>query len=281
MLRAWTGTLLCVVGGLRSGTGVAVLASVLLATPAMALTMPARSLTARAGGPEYRGIDVSAYQHLRQARIDWARVRGDSIRFAAIKATEGTYYVNPFYASDARAALRAGLYVAPYVFANPHESGGARQARYAVEHTGYRWRGHMLPLELDMEPDPYARREHVNACYGLSKKKMVAWIAAFSAETRRLTGRGPLIYTTASWWRPCTGGSGALRSDPLWVAAYGISRPEMPAGWSRWTFWQYRNAAQVRGVFYRGGANLDFGPCRLPGLLNQRHHRHRKHRHRR
>lgn len=246
----------------------------LLAVPAMALTVPA-------GRGAYRGIDVSAYQHLRHSGINWQRVRHSGVRFVAIKATEGTYYVNPFYASDARAALRAGLYVAPYVFANPHDSGGTLQARFAIGHIRYRWTGRMLPLELDIEADPYARKEHVNACYGLRKKKMVAWIAAFSAQTRKLTGRTPLIYTTAYWWKQCTGGSGALRDDPLWVAAYGVRRPEMPAGWARWDFWQYRNAGHVGGIAYQGGANLDYGSKALPRLIHhprKHHHRHRAHR---
>jgi lysozyme len=252
--------------------GAAVLASVVLAAPAAALTLPA-----------LRGIDISSYQHQRHATINWHKVAATGVRFAGIKATEGTYYVNPFYGSDVRAALRAGLYVAPYVFANPHDSGGAREAKYAVEHTGYRWAGRMLPLELDVEPDPYARKEHVNACYGLSRKKMVAWIGAFAAETRKLTGGSPLIYTDASWWYACTGGSGGLRSDPLWVAAYGTKRPEMPEGWPRWTFWQYQRGVRISGVGYRGGVDVDFGPRMLVELIKhpRRFHRHHKHHHHR
>ena len=204
------------------------------------------------------GIDVSSYQHLQRAGINWDRVARSGIRFVGIKVTEGNYYVNPYYASDSRGALRAGLYVAPYVFANPHASGGAAQARYAVARVGDRDASRSLPLQVDLETDPYTRQEHVNVCYGLSKARMVAWIEAFAAAARGLTHRSPLIYTDAAWWRRCVGNTTVLRGDPLWIADYGVRHPEMPAGWRGWTFWQYRRGAPVRGVAYHGGADLSY-----------------------
>ena len=237
------------VGGLRYGVGAAVLAGAVCASavPALGWTRPG-----------VRGVDVSAYQHARHATINWRRAADSGIRFAAVKVTEGTYYANPYYASDVRAALRAGLFVAPYVFANPRASGGAQQARYALARTRYRPRGRVLPLVVDLEPDPYARKEHVNACYGLNRRQMTGWIGAFAARTRATTGRRPLIYTTASWWRQCTGDSPALGRDPLWVAAYDTRHPQMPAGWRNWTFWQYRQSAHVSGIAYPGGADLSY-----------------------
>jgi GH25 family lysozyme M1 (1,4-beta-N-acetylmuramidase) len=148
--------------------------------------------------------------------------------------------------------------VAPYVFANPHTSGAARQARYAIARIGHRDTARMLPIEVDLEQDPYLRKEHVNACYGLKTRAMVAWIVAFTSVVRRSTGRPPLIYTTAQWWRRCTGGTGALRADPLWIADYDTVRPQMPVAWRGWTFWQYRTGARVNGVAYRGGADLSY-----------------------
>ena len=50
---------------------------------------------------------------------------------------EGSYYVNPYYASDAAGAQAAGMLVAPYEFAIPNYSGGALQADYALDHADY------------------------------------------------------------------------------------------------------------------------------------------------
>ena len=85
---------------------------------------------------------------------------------------------------------------------------------------------------------------------------MVAWISAFTAEARRLTGQPTIIYTTADWWHTCTGGSTAFVSDPLWVAAYGPSSPPMPPGWQDWTFWQYTSSGRVPGIV--GNVDLDY-----------------------
>ncbi|MDX6265813.1 MAG: lysozyme, partial [Frankiales bacterium] len=45
------------------------------------------------------GPDVSGWQHSGGATIDWAKVRTSSV-FAIVKATEGAYYVSPYYAGD-------------------------------------------------------------------------------------------------------------------------------------------------------------------------------------
>ena len=58
-------------------------------------------------------------------------------RFAAVKATEGDYYVNPWAATDLAEAKAAGLDVSPYHFAIPNVSSGPQQAQYAVEYSGY------------------------------------------------------------------------------------------------------------------------------------------------
>lgn len=206
------------------------------------------------------GIDISDAQHSRHATINWQRLSKFGYRFAAIKVAEGDYYRNPYYRSDARAAIRSGLYVMPYTFANPHASGGARQARYAVRAIGYHRtaRRMVLPLEVDLEYDPYARKQHVNACYGLKPAKMVRWIGAFVGQVRRMTGVRPVIYTSRNWWNTCAGGSRSFRRDPLWLAEYSTKHPKPPAAWPTWTFWQYAKAAKVRGITAQAGTDLDY-----------------------
>ena len=65
-----------------------------LAGPSAAPTPPASNTAAQ---PAYRqGVDVAAYQHPSGAAINWPRVARSGISFAVIKATEGTYYRNPY-----------------------------------------------------------------------------------------------------------------------------------------------------------------------------------------
>lgn len=209
---------------------------------------PAGTAGAMPASAGARGVDVASYQHPRGAVINWVQVARGGYQFAFVKASEGNYYANPYYATDLEQAEAAGLYVAGYHFAVPNVSSGASQAGYALRHARYAADGHTMPLALDLEYNPYGA-----TCYGLTPVRMVAWIAAFTAEARRLTGQQPVIYSTADWWRTCTRDSRAFGSDPLWVAAWGPSPLPMPSGWRDWTFWQYTTRARVPGI----SANVD------------------------
>jgi GH25 family lysozyme M1 (1,4-beta-N-acetylmuramidase) len=220
---------------------------------AMALScvpaVEAAAAPARTSGP-VRGVDISAYQHVGPP-INWRQIARDGIRFVSVKASEGTYYRNPFYASDTRAAASAGLVVLPYVFANPAQSRGAQTARFAVSVTGRRGPAR-LPLVVDLENDPYKKKAD---CYRLSRPRMIAWIGGFLNQARALTGRWPVIYTTADWWQECTGATGRFRHSPLWLAAFGPSAPPVPSPWHRWAFWQYADNGRLAGI---GQVDLDY-----------------------
>jgi GH25 family lysozyme M1 (1,4-beta-N-acetylmuramidase) len=197
------------------------------------------------------GVDVSADQ----GSINWPEVAGAGYNFASIKATEGNYYIDPDYKADAANAVAAGMYVAPYHFANPPKSTGAAQAEYAYDNTGdYKVGGNYLPMVLDIEYDPYAAADNVNECYGLSASAMVSWITSFVTEAKTLTGAAPTIYTTQDWWATCTGNSTAFTSDPLWVAAYSPGTPgTLPYG-TDWAMWQYTDMGTVPGI---SGTDVD------------------------
>jgi len=194
-----------------------------------------------------QGIDVSSLNHPNGAPIRWAEVAAAGYRFAFVKATEGSYYANPYYASDATAARKAGLFTAAYHFAIPNDSSAILQADLAVNAVGnLTTGGATLPLILDAEYDPYVSLDHTNYCYGLSQPTMVAWIQAFTAEVVRRTGEAPAIYTTADWWSLCTGNSTAFSADALWQASNGTP-PAVP-GWTGWTYWQHTSRAAVPGI---------------------------------
>jgi GH25 family lysozyme M1 (1,4-beta-N-acetylmuramidase) len=220
------------------------------------------------------GLDVAAFQHPVTSKypdgqaIAWKSVAAAGYKFAAVKATEGDYYVNPWAATDLAAAKAAGLDVTPYTFAVPDVSGGAPQARFAVEYSGYKPGARMLPLMLDIEYDPYTSTDHTNECYGLTKTQMIGWLGGFVGQTKSLTGQYPIIYTTANWWATCTGGYTGFSADPMWVAAYGVTSPPLPAGWHAWTFWQYSSDGTVAGVNAAGTTDLDYFSPAAVGLIN-------------
>jgi GH25 family lysozyme M1 (1,4-beta-N-acetylmuramidase) len=219
---------------------------------AVAARATARPAGLTAAASLLQGLDVSSGQHPNGAAINWNGVALAGYKFAFIKVSEGSYYVNPYYASDAAGAQAAGMLVAPYEFAIPNYSGGTLQADYALDSAQYAPDGQMLAPILDIEGDPYdgapPAGDGTNECYGLTRAQMVAWIGAFTTEVRRRTGQSPAIYTSTQFWDLCTGDSAAFTSDPLWLVAQGSTPSTPPAAWTNWTYWQYTSAASSSAV---------------------------------
>lgn len=227
------------------------------------------SRTGGASGTLALGVDVAADQHPGGAAIEWSRVATAGYTFAAIKATEGDYYANPWYAGDAAGAADAGLTVTGYHFAIPNVSGGAAQADFAVSHLGDAASGRPRALAVDLEYDPYTATDHTSQCYGMSPPELVDWISAFSSEARRLTGQTPAVYTTAAWWSACAGDSAAFSSASLWVAGYGSGRPARPGAWRSWAVWQYTSAGTVPGIPASGSTDVSYAAGYAAAAANQ------------
>jgi len=188
------------------------------------------------------GIDVSRYQ----GNVDWAYWWGQGKRFAYVKATEGTYYTNPYFAQQYNGSYNIGMIRGSYHFANPTDSSGYTQANYFVAHGGgWSGDGKTLPGVLDIEYNPYG-----SSCWGMSPSALVSWIKSFTTRYKQLTGRDAVIYTAYNWWSPCTGNSTAFNAtNPLWVARYSTSPGTLPGGWPYWTFWQYTSSPLDQDYF--------------------------------
>jgi len=218
-----------------------------------------------------QGVDVASFQHPTSTTpIDWAQVAAAGIQFAAVKATEGNYYQNPWALKDLAGAQAAGLSVIAYAFAIPNGNGGSKspavQADYLFSYLGASFRN--VPVLLDIEYDPYVNTDGTNSCYGLTKSAMVQWIAGFDKEVQAKTGRLPIIYTTQNWWQTCTGGSTAFGQTPIWPADPTTpGSPLLPAGWSNWAFWQYTSLGSVPGIDTPKNTDLDqLNPGLIPLL---------------
>ncbi len=185
-----------------------------------------------------KGMDVSGWQ----GNVNWSGAYANGARFAYVKATEGTYYTNPYFAQQYNGSYAVGMIRGSYHFARPDTTTGAVQADYFVNHGGgWSADAKTLPGALDVEYNPYGA-----ACYGLTKSQMAAWISSFSSRYRTRTGRYPVIYTSTSWWTQCVGTAGNFTAtSPLWVARYSSTVGTLPYAWTYYTIWQYADA----GIF--------------------------------
>jgi GH25 family lysozyme M1 (1,4-beta-N-acetylmuramidase) len=205
--------------------------------PAAATT---NTVSPRATVPQLPGIDVSAYQ----GNVNWGAV-APNIDFVYIKAAEGTYYTNPYFAQQYNGSYNSGVIRGSYHFAIPNNSSGAAQADYFIGHGGgWSADGKTLPGALDIEYNPYG-----SECYGLSQSSMVNWVWNFVNEYAAREHAYPVIYSTTDWWRTCTGNySGFGAYDPLWIANFTASGGgTLPAGWGYYTFWQYASSGSQPG----------------------------------
>ncbi|KAE8381282.1 glycoside hydrolase superfamily [Aspergillus bertholletiae] len=197
----------------------------------LALTAAA-GLSLEASAATVQGFDISNHQ----ATVDFKAAYNDGARFVMIKATEGTGFTDKVFSSHYQGATNAGMIRGGYHFALPDGASGAEQAKYFLAHGGG-WSndGITLPGMLDIEYNPYG-----DTCYGLSAEAMVAWISDFVNEYQKATGVYPMIYSTADWWKTCTGNAGGFGNIcPLVLAAYSSSPPStIPGDWATYTIWQ-------------------------------------------
>jgi len=187
-----------------------------------------------------QGVDVSSHN----GNVAWATLRKSGVRFAYVKATEGTSYRNAYFTQQYNGSYKSGMIRGAYHFGLPSSSSGAAQAKYFLAHGGgWSKDGKTLPGALDMEYNPYG-----STCYGKSAAGMVSWIADFSSTYRARTGRYPVIYTSTAWWKRCTGNASKFSSNnPLWIPNYSSSAGPLPAGWGFHTFWQYTASGKTVG----------------------------------
>ncbi|UMG94267.1 GH25 family lysozyme [Nocardioides sp. TF02-7] len=129
-----------------------------------------------------RGIDVSHHQ----GEIDWRAVAGDGVRFAYLKATEGTTFTDPRYAANRAEALDAGLRVGGYHYYSLCTAGADQAAHFADVLGDVAGRRHLPPV-VDLElagscstPPP--------------REELLEEVRAFVDVVERRTGRRVVVY---------------------------------------------------------------------------------------
>jgi lysozyme len=154
--------------------------------------------------------------------------------FGIVKATEGSGYLNPYFAVDYAAARRVGLTRGSYHFAHPGYpilSSAVGQAQFYAEHLGSVATTKTLPPALDLE-----------VTGGLSGGALVTWAQDFLMTLHRLTGRVPMVYSYPWFWTNSLDDPSALARYPLWMASYASTVSPTPA------LWQYTASAKLSGI---------------------------------
>jgi lysozyme len=173
-------------------------------------------------------------------------VAGAGIRFAYLKATEGTGFTDPRFAAHRTAAERAGVAVAGYHYFQLC-SDGAAQAEHFLSVLGDR-QDPDLPPAVDLElagscatPPPAT--------------ELLAEIREFLAAVDERLGTTSLVYLYPEF-EERFGFADDLADHPQWVRRLG----DRPPG-RDWAVWQYDDRGSVPGV--AGGVDRNRGTIPL------------------
>jgi lysozyme len=229
---------------MRSRIGVTAAALFVLAAASGGL---ARSLDAQASATK-EGIDVSSFQG---SSIAWHSVAAAGISFAYIRAADGDGTGDQDFAVNWRGATGAGVTPGAYLFFEPSESPVA-QANVLISQlrsVGFS-HGDLMPA-IDVE-----------TMGGEPQSVVVANLRTVVDTVSAAIGSLPAIYASPAWWNGNINSS-AFTLDPLWVANWFVSSPQVPAsdwGGTGWQVWQFSDAGSIPGI--PGRVDLDQGGTR-------------------
>lgn len=193
-----------------------------------------------------KGIDVSN----NNGHIDWAQIAADGYRFAYAKATEGTGFVDPFYAANRAGAKAHGIPFGAYHYFAPGEDPAA-QVAFFLAHAQPK-HGDLCPV-LDYERSP--------AEAGPAEQFVVA--------AHRELGYWPVFYSYLSFIGSMrVSAASPLARCLLWLADYTTVRPATPRPWHEIGIWQHSSSGSVPGI--GGPVDLDAGtPAVIPAAKPQ------------
>lgn len=177
-----------------------------------------------------RGVDVSSYQ----GEIDWPTLAQQDIRFAFIKATEGSSFVDPCFAENFPQAQEAGLRVGAYHFFS-FDSPGDTQADNFIRT--------VPPVEGGLPPAVDVEYYGDKAEHPPERETVQRELDCLLERLEAHYGVKPVLYATReSYDRYLAGG---YTEYPLWIRSI-AGQPALSDG-RDWTFWQYTSRMRLPG----------------------------------
>ena len=184
----------------------------------------------RADDYAVKGIDVSAYQ----GEINWLKIEDQNMKFAFLKATEGSSFVDERFAYNWDEAHKTTLRVGAYHFFS-YDSSGKTQAENFIRTVPKE--ANALPPVIDVE------------FYG-DKEKNLPVRSDVEKELRTMIdmlhkhyGKRTIIYTTQKAYDLYI--KNGFRESDIWIRDV-FTDPSLPDR-RNWVFWQYTDKEKLEG----------------------------------
>jgi lysozyme len=186
------------------------------------------------------GIDVSHHNDLLD-EDNWKRFRSMGYKFAFVKLSEGTTFIDRQGRANMERAWAAKIHVAGYHFFRPLLNAELQMKNFMAQYPRPD-KDYLLPPVIDIEWAISGKSDQWKMM-PLSDRILRMTRAIMSLELH--IERKPIIYTAASFFNDTFAGSNTrlswLNDYPLWIADYGNNRarPRLPFVWKEWSIWQY------------------------------------------
>jgi lysozyme len=177
-----------------------------------------------------RGVDVSSYQ----GKIDWNVLSNQGIRFAFIKATEGSSSIDKDFTFNYEQAMKTNLAIGAYHFFSYDSSGSAQADNYIATVPKCE---NMLPPVVDIEF--YGDKEK----YPPSKTDVTNNLTSMLKKLENYYGIKPIIYATKKSYKLYI--SGGYSDFDIWIRDV-FFKPSLSDG-RKWTFWQFTDKGKLEG----------------------------------
>ncbi len=183
-------------------------------------------VTERNNDFDVHGIDVSHYQSI----IDWKQIKAQDITFAFVKATEGMSMLDTNFCQNWSDMKEMEISRGAYHFFRPTIS-SYKQALNFIKNV------QIIPGDLPPVLD-------VEVVDGVHRNALIprikTWLEIIEKEYRVK----PIIYTNQKFFNKYL--SEDFKDYPLWIARYSKQKPQIKTG--HWSFWQYGNRGQLKGI---------------------------------
>jgi len=205
------------------------------------------------------GTDVSGYQ----TSVNWTTVKNAGVSFAWSKATEGTGYRSPQFATQMAGAKAVGIYIGAYHFARPSLNPNLTGSSSADSEAAYFWSvagsyikyggSYVVPM-LDWE-DPWATNGY-SSFNGYTTAYMSQWVNEWCntvsnyAAAAGISNLHVVVYT-GTWYSTAhttpglyPGLNSSVTSLLNWMSAYPAGANAQTGSpsttpWPSWKIWQY------------------------------------------